>query len=230
MKKKIVSLCLVVALIAIAAVGTLAYFTDTDENQNTFTMGSVDITLDEAVVDRDGDVWVADEEDRVQENEYKDVYPGAVLPKDPTVHNEGTYGAFVRVQVTVVNGMTWLPLYAEDDTLTDDLYNDAFLAMVGKLGEGWELTDGIDAEEAIAKVVASDTDATFVITYKEELAAGADTTAVFETVTIPSDIDQDDPRVVTIQENGFEINVIAEAIQADGFAGYKAAFDAYDGE
>ena len=43
MKKKIVSLALVVALIAIAAMGTLAYFTDTDDATNTFTTGDVAI-------------------------------------------------------------------------------------------------------------------------------------------------------------------------------------------
>lgn len=47
MKKKIVSLALAVCLIAIAAVGTLAYFTDTDAKTNTFTTGKVDITLNE---------------------------------------------------------------------------------------------------------------------------------------------------------------------------------------
>lgn len=47
MKKKIVSLALAVCLIAIAAVGTLAYFTDKDEAENTFTTGKVDITLNE---------------------------------------------------------------------------------------------------------------------------------------------------------------------------------------
>ena len=45
MKKKIVSLALAVCLIAIAAVGTLAYFTDTDNETNTFTVGNVAIDL-----------------------------------------------------------------------------------------------------------------------------------------------------------------------------------------
>ena len=43
MKKKIVSLALAVCLIAIAAVGTLAYFTDKDTETNTFTAGGVKI-------------------------------------------------------------------------------------------------------------------------------------------------------------------------------------------
>ena len=45
MKKKIVSLALAVCLIAIAAVGTLAYFTDKDNETNTFTVGGVKIDL-----------------------------------------------------------------------------------------------------------------------------------------------------------------------------------------
>ena len=48
MKKKILALCLVVALAVTAVVGgTLAYFTDTDKAENTFTTGKVDITLNE---------------------------------------------------------------------------------------------------------------------------------------------------------------------------------------
>lgn len=45
MKKRIVTIALVVALVAIAAVGTLAYFTDTDNATNTFTVGNVSIDL-----------------------------------------------------------------------------------------------------------------------------------------------------------------------------------------
>lgn len=53
MKKKIVSLALAVCLIAIAAVGTLAYFTDKDAKTNTFTTGKVDITLNETFSEND---------------------------------------------------------------------------------------------------------------------------------------------------------------------------------
>lgn len=48
MKKKILTLCLVVALAATAVIGgTLAYFTDTENETNVMTMGNVDITLHE---------------------------------------------------------------------------------------------------------------------------------------------------------------------------------------
>lgn len=52
MKKRIVTIALVVALVAIAAVGTLAYFTDTDNATNTFVVGNVSIDLIEE--ERDG--------------------------------------------------------------------------------------------------------------------------------------------------------------------------------
>ena len=49
MKKKILSLCLVLALAAVAVVGgTLAYFTDTDAETNVFTVGNVSIDLIES--------------------------------------------------------------------------------------------------------------------------------------------------------------------------------------
>jgi len=53
-KRKILSTALVLCMVAILAVGgTLAYFTDTDEATNTFTIGKVDITLVEDFGDND---------------------------------------------------------------------------------------------------------------------------------------------------------------------------------
>ena len=55
MKKKITAIFLCVALIAIAIVGaSLAYFTDTDEATNTFTVGNVKIDLIESRFHREG--------------------------------------------------------------------------------------------------------------------------------------------------------------------------------
>ena len=58
MKKKILTLCMVVALVATAAIGgTLAYFTDEDAKTNTFTMGDVNIHIDEWMQDAEKN-WV----------------------------------------------------------------------------------------------------------------------------------------------------------------------------
>lgn len=55
MKKKITAVALVVALLAIALIGgTMAYFTDTKEATNTFTVGNVEIALLEQQRNEDG--------------------------------------------------------------------------------------------------------------------------------------------------------------------------------
>ena len=93
MKKKIVSLVLVAALAFTALVGTtLAYFTDkTETAKNTFTVGNVDIKLEEPA-------WPAS-----GEKDAPEVYPGEALAKDPTVTNIGNNPCFVRVKVTGLN-------------------------------------------------------------------------------------------------------------------------------
>lgn len=83
MKKKILTISLVVILLAVAALGvTLAYFTDNDTATNVFTMGNVDIDLEEPS-------W--DEPDYVQ--------PGDNVPKDPFVKNIGANSAYVVLKV-----------------------------------------------------------------------------------------------------------------------------------
>ena len=55
MKKKILAMSLCVVMLAIAIVGgTLAYFTDTDQETNTFTVGNVKIDLIESRFHREG--------------------------------------------------------------------------------------------------------------------------------------------------------------------------------
>lgn len=70
MKKKIIALCLVIALAATAVIGgTLAYFTDTTEAKvNEFTVGNVDIDLTEPS-------WAGD----------ATLMPGVSYDKDPTI-------------------------------------------------------------------------------------------------------------------------------------------------
>ena len=82
--RKALMLILCAALLVSATVmGTLAYLTSqTDTVTNTFTVGNVAITLDEAKVDVYG---VKDGNTRVTENNYK-LIPGHTYVKDPTVH------------------------------------------------------------------------------------------------------------------------------------------------
>ena len=88
MKKKIIAVCLIVAMAAIAVVGgTLAWFTDTEDANNVFTVGNVDITLTEPN-------WTS-----TGSQDAPEVYPGEPLAKDPTVENVGANPCFVRVRV-----------------------------------------------------------------------------------------------------------------------------------
>lgn len=212
-KKKILVLALTIAMVAILAVGgSLAYLTDTKTANNTFTMGDVKIKLDETNVnDPNGD--------RVTSNEYK-VYPGAVVTKDPIVHNVGKNGAYIRATVNVSNWMNLVGAYYPDfkETFPNDGYKAALNLLVGELGDGWSVV-GVEAGDTFT---IGQLDAKFILMYDGILAAGADTTAMFQTVTIPAGIDN-------ANNSSFkEVKVVAQAIQADGFDTWKAAFDAFD--
>lgn len=213
MKKKIVALCLCVALAVVAIGGaTLAYFTDTKTATNTFTMGDVQIKLDETDVKNPTG-------DRVTSNTYA-VYPGAVVTKDPIVHNTGKNGAYIRATVNVSNWMNLVGAYYPDfkETFPNDGYKAALNLLVGELGQGWSVV-GVEAGDVFT---IGQFDAKFILKYDGVLAAGADTTAMFQTVTIPAGIDN-------ANASSFdEVKVVAQAIQVDGFDTWEAAFAAYD--
>ena len=111
MKKKILALCLVVALAVTAVVGgTLAYFTDTDEATNTFTAGGVKIDLIEQ--ERDGKGGLQDfTQDKVlmpivgSAQGEKDALGQPVaknyVDKMVTIQNTGKSGAYVRAYFAI---------------------------------------------------------------------------------------------------------------------------------
>lgn len=96
-KALILTLCAVLLVVA-TVMGTMAYLTSTDSVTNTFTVGKVAITLDEAKVNTDG--TPAANAERVKQNTYK-LIPGHSYTKDPTVHvaadSEDSY-IFVKVE------------------------------------------------------------------------------------------------------------------------------------
>ena len=175
-------------------------------------MGNVKIELDETDIKNP-------EGDRVTSNAY-DVYPGAVVTKDPIVHNTGKNGAYIRATVNVSNWMNLVGAYYPDfkPTFPNADYKAALNLLVGELGEGWSVVD----------VVAGDVftigqfDAKFILKYDGVLATGADTTAMFQTVTIPAGIDNANA------DSFDEVKVVAQAIQADGFDTWEDAFAAFD--
>lgn len=100
MKRKIFTLCMVVALIAVAAVGsTLAYFQDTDSADNVLVAGNVDIELheDNALAEDNAD-YAIDDDYRTWLLKQK-FHPGVTVEKDGWVENVGSNEAYVRMFV-----------------------------------------------------------------------------------------------------------------------------------
>lgn len=212
-KKRFVAILLCVTLVALAAIGaTFAYLTDTKTVDNTFTMGNVAIKLDETDIKNPTGA-------RVTSNAYN-VYPGAVVTKDPIVHNTGKNAAYIRATVNVSNWMNLVGAYYPDFKYTfgQEGYKAALNLLVGELGEGWSVV-GVEAGDTFT---IGQFDAKFILKYDGKLAAKADTTAMFQTVTIPAGIDNANT------ESFKEVKVVAQAIQADGFDTWEKAFEAYD--
>ena len=85
--KKILLITACAVLLVVASVmGTLAYLTDSESVKNTFTVGSVGLSLDEAKVDKmgvsQGSRWQPSEQDPAQKYH---LLPGHTYVKDPTV-------------------------------------------------------------------------------------------------------------------------------------------------
>lgn len=145
MKKKIISLCLVVVL-ALTAIGgaTLAYFTDDDKQENNFTIGNIDIKVDEK-----GYVWdksANDGEggyvsDAISWDDsgftFSNLMPSYIISKRPWVENLSTRNdAYVRVAITVNN-------YTKINDAIDNVYeakgygNDQMNALYDEIFQGW---------------------------------------------------------------------------------------------
>lgn len=99
MKKKVLTVALVVTLIAIMVSGTLAYFTDNDEVTNTFTIGSVKIEIYENDNATTSDtISFGKLTPVVKENPSEDV---SYMDKVVDVKNIGTNSAYIRTHIAV---------------------------------------------------------------------------------------------------------------------------------
>ncbi len=119
-----------VLLFAIVTGSTLAYMTSkTAPVTNTFTYGTVSITLDEGKVGDNG-LFIDNGATRVMANSYK-VVPGNSYDKDPTVHigdNSDSCYIFVNVE----NGFT---TYEADDkdTVAEQMEANGWINMSGNI-------------------------------------------------------------------------------------------------
>ena len=214
-KALLVVLCVASVLIA-SAFGTMAYLTDDTGMTNTFTVGSVEITLDEAKVDeygvKDGDFRIA------TGNTYK-LIPGRTYTKDPTVHvTKGSEPCWLFVKV--VNNIASVEIDPETPTETkiaSQMTANGWTALDGKANVYWH--EVVDAREDQRDV------------------------KIFESFTVDGDGVTKDTLaglLSTFEDNnplteatGNAVIVTAYAVQADGFdsantdaENAKAAWDA----
>lgn len=149
MKKttKILSLVMAAVLLVGASVmGTLAYLTSTASVENTFSVGSVAITLDETDVKLDG---TKDTDARVDKNDYK-LMPGHSYTKDPIVH-------FVAKSEA-----SWLFVKVENNIAGAESTAEGYKNIATQISEnGWTALTGVDNvyyKEVAANTTDADTD------------------------------------------------------------------------
>lgn len=232
-KALLMSLCAVL-LVAASVLGTMAYLTDSKDVKNTFTVGNVAIKLDEAKVDKDGNPVA-----RVTENEYK-LLPGHTYVKDPTVTVLApSVESYVRMKVTFnkasqIIAMCTDPEFAEDGpTGVENAF--PLIRMVKFVEANAAKWDGIipdnmvDTEDMLADAKyfdAKNDTLTYYFYYTETVAAiDADVklATLFDSIKVPEWATGDQLKAL----QGFEINVVAEAIQADGFENADDAWAAF---
>lgn len=228
MKKKILSICLVLAILAVAATGTLAYLTDEDGAKNVFTFGSVSIIQNEKEIDENGN-----EIDFVQD---KEIYPAVGTPAwDPdtytatdrsgvmfdedvfknvqdkiiTVTNNGESKAYVRTLIAFEAGnYTWetLPIGVN---VNDD----------NTLGSECDF-EWIDTDKYL--VVNGKNYFLAVATYEAPVESGTTTKASLKQIYFASTVDNED---YTALGGSYEILAVSQAVQVEGFADADTALN-----
>ncbi len=160
MKRKVVkaiALCSIIGALAIG--GTAAYLTDYGEETNTFTVGKVDIELQEPG-------WKPEEHDKIVATE--------VITKDPKVANVGKNDAYVYMEVAIP--MKDVITANEDGTRNPQAMTEMFSF---NKSSNWNLMG--------TKTVGSDK--VYLYNYNKVLTAGQSTEALFNTVTVANVIE-----------------------------------------
>lgn len=240
-KALLMSLCAVL-LVAASVLGTMAYLTDSKDVKNTFTVGNVTIKLDEAKVDEKGNLVKNQDDtlaDRVTRNEYK-LLPGHTYVKDPTVTVLApSVESYVRMKVTFNNADKIIALCTDPEfegevTGVENAF--PLIRMVNFVKANAAKWDGIipdnmvDTEDMLANskyfVKGTDNTLTYYFYYNGTVAARDGNVVLptlFDSIKVPTWVTGD--QLAKLKD--FQINVVAEAIQADGFKNADAAWAAF---
>ena len=232
-RKSMVQIATAMMLMAALIVGgTLAYFTDTDAQTNTFTAGKVGIKLDEVIVESDDNDNLVGTGERTEESQEYKLHPGIVVDKDPTITvDEDSLDAYVGAVVKVRGDLYDLIGIEGYDTI-----NIHALASGGLLadqeGAAYGDYEGLFVfqndtyaihQQAISAENPEDNVWVMYIFMKEPMAAGEDV-VLFDTLTIPAAWDNAEMAKI----NGMQIDVNAFAAQTEGFDScYEALTSAF---
>ena len=190
-------------LVAASVFGTMAYLTSTDTVTNTFTVGKVEITLDEAKVDLNG--TAVSPAERVKNNSYK-LMPGHSYTKDPTVHvDAASEDSWIFVKVE--NGIAAFEAATSSEEGGYKKIADQIVA------KGWTALDGV-AGVYYKSYDKSTTGANLVVFENFKMADNAN--EVNGWGNISADITK--------------VTVTAYAVQKDGFENANAAWTATFGK
>lgn len=206
-KRKALTLAVcAVLLVVTTALGTLAYLTDSESVTNTFTVGQVGLTLDEAIVDENGKATNDRTNETVNGNAYH-LLPGLTYDKDPTVTVDAkSEDCYVRMMATIT--------YNEEADAVFTKYPVGQWLNIDFTDDGVWKTNGIPTTTKADGKISR----TYEFRYKEVVEQSETATKLaplFTTITVPGGVTNEE--IATLQ--GMVISVEAHAIQAAGFNG-----------
>lgn len=234
MKKKLLSLGVVLTMLALIVGGTLAYFTDTtDTKENVFTVGKVDIELTEPN-------WNIDEEEVFVGH----IVPGRIIEKDPTITvDTDSEDAWVFMEVEMNKYASFLKLVGLNEGWKDgDVWAEwnaavtkgAYTKILDKwfkdVDHGkWKVMNLPELIVELEKMATGQNPVrlTLKLGYKGTLTANEKVT-LFTGLTIPKTVTStmlEDSKFNSLK-NEWRINITGKAIQAEGLVTLQEAYEA----
>ena len=201
MKKTLTVLLALVLVIAMSVAGTMAYLTDKATVTNTFTVGNVQITLDEAKVTPDGKP--VDPAERTDANSYK-LLPGHTYTKDPMIH------------VDAASENCWLFVKVENGIAAIEDANKTIAAQM--TANGWTLVENTTNIYKYKETVSGGAN---IPVFGEFAISNA---VIGGMKPITTDGAGDDGKLYLDEYKNAKIVITAYAIQADGFSTAEAAW------
>lgn len=186
LKKQLLRTMIACGLVVSMAVGsTVAYLSDAETAANTFTVGKVQIDLEEPG-------YPGNDSDEV-----KNIIPNQEIVKDPQIENTGNNNALVFLRVEVPQEM-----FTDEDDGTGEQKKQDLFRLKG-VSSQWELlrTETVTGEDGKVKT-------SYVYGYKKTLGKGATTDKLFQKVQMKNAVESD------LSGNVEDIVVTACAIQA----------------